>query len=152
MKKENKKIAILTIFLGIIDQISKIWIILINKEIPIFQTGIVLRIVEKENIDVTNNITHILIAIIAVIVMVRYITSNNQFIRKESKIILSFGIAGIISNSIDRVIRGNVVTFIDFGKNITLNLSYIYLIIAWVGFIIILLKNSTKGVGEKWKS
>lgn len=149
MKKENKKIAILTIFLGIIDQISKIWIILINKEIPIFQTGIVLRIVEKENIDVTNNITHILIAIIAVIVMVRYITSNNQFIRKESKIILSFGIAGIISNSIDRVIRGNVVTFIDFGKNITLNLSYIYLIIAWVGFIIILLKNSTKGVGEK---
>ena len=149
MKKENKKIAILTIFLGIIDQISKIWIILINKEIPIFQTGIVLRIVEKENIDVTNNITHILIAIIAVIIMVRYITSNNQFIRKESKIILSFGIAGIISNSIDRVIRGNVVTFIDFGKNITLNLSYIYLIIAWVGFIIILLKNSTKGVGEK---
>lgn len=149
MKKENKKIAILTIFLGIIDQISKIWIILINKEIPIFQTGIVLRIVEKENIDVTNNITHILLAIIAFIIMVRYITSNNQFIRKESKIILSFGIAGIISNSIDRVIRGNVVTFIDFGKNITLNLSYIYLIIAWVGFIIILLKNSTKGVGEK---
>lgn len=149
MKKENKKIAILTIFLGIIDQISKIWIILINKEIPIFQTGIVLRIVEKENIDVTNNLTHILLAIIAVIVMVRYITSNNQFIRKESKIILSFGIAGIISNSIDRVIRGNVVTFIDLGKNITLNLSYIYLIIAWVGFIIILLKNSTKGVGEK---
>lgn len=149
MKKENKKIAILTIFLGIIDQISKIWIILINKEILIFQTGIVLRIVEKENIDVTNNLTHILLAIIAVIVMVRYITSNNQFIRKESKIILSFGIAGIISNSIDRVIRGNVVTFIDFGKNITLNLSYIYLIIAWVGFIIILLKNSTKGVGEK---
>lgn len=149
MKKENKKIAILTIFLGIIDQISKIWIILINKEILIFQTGIVLRIVEKENIDVTNNLTHILLAIVAVIVMVRYITSNNQFIRKESKIILSFGIAGIISNSIDRVIRGNVVTFIDFGKNITLNLSYIYLIIAWVGFIIILLKNSTKGVGEK---
>lgn len=149
MKKENKKIAILTIFLGIIDQISKIWIILINKEIPIFQTGIVLRIAEKENIDVTNNLTHILLAIIAVIVMVRYITSNNQFIRKKSKIILSFGIAGIISNSIDRVIRGNVVTFIDFGKNTTLNLSYIYLTIAWVGFIIILLKNSTKGVGEK---
>ena len=138
MKKEKKQDKIITIFIITIltiDQITKI---------IMYQKG-------KATISNYNNNNgySIVISILIVIMIIRYISSNNTFIKNGTKIILSFAIAGAISNVIDRIWNKNVIVFIKIGTSITLNLSYIYIIIAWIGMAMILTKNSIRFINER---
>lgn len=127
--KRNKVIIFIIIIIGLlIDQVTKI--IAINK-------GINLEPAE-------NNSYHILITIIAIILIIRYISRDNSYIKLDTKIILSFGITGAIGNLIDRILKGYVIVFLNMGHSIIINLAYIYIAIAWVGMALILTKNSFK--------
>lgn len=134
-KKEKIIIYISIIILLLIDQITKI--IAINYGWKI------------ENSNTTNNNYHIFISIIIIFLIIRYISNNNSFIKIGTKFILSFAIAGGIGNLIDRIWNKNVILFINFNNHIELNLSYIYILIAWIGMAIILTRNTKTFLNDK---
>jgi len=133
-KKQKIIILILIISLLIIDQILKITYIT-TQEINI-----------EKSID---NTSYMVISIMAIILLVKYILNDNSFIKMDSRIILSFAIAGAISNIIDRLWAGNVINNIKMPLFIDINLSYIYILITWIGMAVILTKYSIKRVKEK---
>ena len=89
-----------------------------------------------------NNGYYIIISIIIVLMIIRYISNENTYIKKGTKTILSLAVAGAIGNMIDRIWNGYVIVFINLGKDFYINFAYIYIIIAWVGMAAILAKNS----------
>ena len=135
MKKKEKLIVfILIIILLLIDQITKIIAI---------KQGWMIR-----KTDTNGNVQYILTSIIIVLVIIRYIFNNNSFIKIYTRIILSFGISGGIGNLIDRIWNKSVILFINF-NNIELNISYIYILIAWIGMAVILTKDTAKFLKNK---
>ena len=138
---KNKEKKILIILIGILillDQIIKITMLLLGKNVI-------------QNIELKENIKYIIINLIIIGMIIRYINSNNSFIKKDSKIVLSFAIAGAISNVIDRIIRGYVINYINISGFFSINLSYIYIILSWLGLAIILTKNTRAMIKENKK-
>lgn len=134
-KKNHNKIIIAIIVIAlIIDQITKI-------------------ISYKQGWNTVNESTdnnyYMIMTIIIVLLIARYIRTDNSFIKLDTKIILSFAISGAIGNLIDRIWNKNVITFIKLGNFLDLNLSYIYIIIAWVGMAVILAINSMKIIKDR---
>jgi len=145
-EKERKKLIILIIILTAVDQIIKIFIYKTNIKI-IAENGWGIGILN--NTKTENNVAYILISILAVIALVRYIKSNNTFIKMDSRVILSFAIAGAISNAIDRVWNGGTINYINIPNFSALNLSYVYFIITWIGMAVILTKYTSDRIKEK---
>ena len=81
--------------------------------------------------------------------IIRYISNDNTFIKLDTKIILTLAISGAVGNVIDRIWNQKVLIFINLGHSIHLNLSYIYVLIAWIGLAAILTRNSMKILKEK---
>ena len=147
MKDKEKRILIILVSaLVIVDQIIKI--IMYNSKIQIINS-IGWGIGVLNNIKTENNLAYILISIVAVIALVRYIKSNNSYIKMYSRIILSFSIAGAISNAIDRVWNGGTINYINIPNFSALNLSYVYFIITWIGMAVILTKYTSDRIKEK---
>ena len=135
---KKQKIIILVLITGliIIDQIIKIMYI------------------TKQGINIqktTDNTSYILISIIAIIVLIRYIISDNSFIKMDSRIVLSFAISGATSNIIDRILTGSVINNIKIPTFTDINLAYIYILITWIGMAIILTRYSLNILNEKRK-
>lgn len=134
--KDRKILIIIFIIALILDQVTKVigyvngWNINING-------------------DNSNNGYYIIMTIIIVIMIIRYISNENTFIKLDTKVILTLAISGAIGNLIDRIWNKNVIIFIDLGKSIYLNFAYIYVLIAWIGLAAILTKNTMKILKEK---
>ena len=128
--KENKKLIVLIIVSLILDQVTKI--ISYKQKINLVPSELAME----------NNGYYIIISIIIVLMIIRYISNENTYIKKGTKIILSLAVAGAIGNVIDRIWNGYVIVFINLGKDFYINFAYIYIIIAWVGMAAILAKNS----------
>ena len=127
-EKKDKKILIIIFFIALIlDQISKI---------IAYKNG------WNISSEFSNNGYNIVITLIIVLMLVRYISNDNTFIKLDTKIILTLAISGAIGNLIDRIWNQNVIIFIDLGKSIHLNFAYIYVLIAWIGFAAILTRNT----------
>ena len=146
--KEKKIVIILIIALILIDQIAKILIFKTNMTL-INEAGWGIGVLANQKSE--NNLAYILISIIAVMMLVRYINSNNTFIKTNSRVILSFAIAGAISNAIDRVWNGGTINYINIPKFTPINLSYVYFIITWIGMAVILTKYTSDRIKEKKK-
>ena len=134
-KKEKYTVFILIIILLLIDQITKF--------IAIKQGWVI------NNSNTGNNGYYILISIIIVFMLLRHIFNNNSFIKTFTRIILSLGISGGIGNLIDRIWNKNVILFINLNNHIELNISYVYILIAWIGMAVILTKDSAKFLQDK---
>jgi len=145
-KKERKTLIFLIIILTAIDQILKIVLFTSNYQLGSI-TGWSLGVLSNKKSE--NNISYILVAIIAIIAIGRYIKSNNSFIKMDSRVILSFTIAGAISNTIDRLWNGTTINYINMPKFSSINLAYIYFIITWIGMAIILTKYTSQRILEK---
>ena len=145
-EKERKTLIFLIIILTAIDQILKIVLFTSNYQLGSI-TGWSLGILSNKKSE--NNISYILVAIIAIIAIGRYIKSNNSFIKMNSRVILSFTIAGAISNTIDRLWNGTTINYINIPHFSSLNLAYIYFIITWIGMAIILTKYTSQRILEK---
>ena len=144
--KEKKIIYILIIALIIIDQIAKI--LIFKTDITLINNaGWGIGILTNQKSE--NNIAYILISIVAVMMLVRYINSNNTFIKKDTRVILSFAISGAISNSIDRIWNGGTINYINIPNFTPINLSYVYFIITWIGMAVILTKYTSDRIKEK---
>ena len=137
-EKQRKRILTTIFFIALIlDQVAKL-ISYIN--------GWNLNINTNNN---NNNGYYIVMTIIVVIMIIRYISNENTFIKLDTKIILTLGISGAVGNLIDRIWNRNVIIFINLGKSIYLNLSYIYILIAWIGLAAILTKNTMKIIKDR---
>ncbi len=145
-EKEKKIIIILIVVLIVIDQILKFFLYNSNIQITT-ENGWGIGIIN--NTKTENNLVYILISILAVMALVRYIKSNNTFIKMNSRVILSFSIAGAISNAIDRVWNGGTINYIIIPNFSALNLSYVYFIITWIGMAVILTKYTSDRIKEK---
>ena len=77
------------------------------------------------------------------------IKSDNQFITKRIKILLSLAFAGGVSNIIDRLCRGSVVEFIHIGNFPTFNMADVCILIGWVSFVAIFASFSAKELSKK---
>lgn len=127
-EKKDKKILIVIFLIALIlDQISKI---------IAYKNG------WNISSEASNNGYNIVITLIIVLMLIRYISNDNTFIKLDIKIILTLAISGAIGNLIDRIWNQNVIIFIDLGKSIHLNFAYIYVLIAWIGFAAILTRNT----------
>ena len=104
--KDRKLLLIIFIIALVLDQVTKVigyvngWNININS-------------------DNSNNGYYIIMTII--IVIIRYISNENTFIKLDTKVILTLAISGAIGNLIDRIWNKNVIIFMDLGKSIYLN-------------------------------
>ena len=86
-----------------------------------------------------------------VLMIIRYISNDNTFIKFDTKVVLSLAIAGAIGNLIDRIWNQSVIVFIHLGNNFNINLAYIYIGVAWIGLAVILTKNFMKILKDKKK-
>lgn len=133
-KKEKKILIILIIILVLVDQIIKI--------IDITKGNIS---IQKDK----DNISYILINIIASTIIIRYMLSNNSFVKLDSRILLSLTLAGIISNTIDMIWAKDVITYINVPSFARINLSYIYIAITWIGMAVVLTRFTANRIKEK---
>ena len=125
--KDKKILIVIFLIALILDQISKI---------IAYKNG------WNISSEASNNGYNIVITLIIVLMLIRYISNDNTFIKLDTKIILTLAISGAIGNLIDRIWNQNVIIFIDLGKSIHLNFAYIYVLIAWIGFAAILTRNT----------
>ena len=144
--KEKKILSILIAILILVDQIFKI--VIYNSKIQLINsTGWGIGVLNNTKSE--NNIAYILISVVAVIMLVRYISSNNSYIKMNSRVILSFAVAGAISNAIDRIWNGGIINYISIPKFSPLNLSYMYFIVTWLGMAFILTVFTRDRIKEK---
>lgn len=136
LNKIYKRVFILIFILILIDQITK---------------GIIYTDFQEFNVNTTENIKHIFISCIIIFIIFRYILNKNRFIKNSSRYILSFAVAGGIGNLIDRIIFHYIRNFIEIKNFTNINLSYIYIFIAWLGMAIILTIDTADIITEKKK-
>lgn len=132
VKKINKfGIAIIIIIIAIIviDQISKIIIQNVGN-IDIEQNTYSIS-----GADSNSAMMYIVTNLIIILIIARFMLSQNQFIDKILKVFLSFIIAGGISNLIDRIARGYVLEWISVSKIEWLpmfNIADIFVLVGWI--------------------
>lgn len=144
--KKERKITKETIFLiGLIaiiillDQGLKIWVHMTG-ETNIISGILSLKINEntKPAYGIGSNSTtmYVLTNIVILGVIFKFMTTQNQFVDRKFKVFLSFILAGGISNTIERIIRGYVTEFLDFGHKIPVfNIADIFVVIGWIAIV-----------------
>ena len=158
MKKEEKRnlkklyivIGIIVFVILMIDQISKV-VMIHSGEVTIIPNTFVLIVDEsnKGRYEDTSKALNILTNLVIICIIYGIIKSDNQFVTKKTKILLSFAFAGGISNIIDRIFRGNVVEFIDFTNLPAFNIADICIAIGWIAFVAIFASFSAKELSNK---
>lgn len=113
-------IIIISIILLCIDQISKLLVVnLLTKtdSITIIKNFFYLTYINNDgaafSILVGKRIFLILIAVLVIVMLIRYIKKNN-IQNKLELVSISLIIGGSLGNLMDRVIRGYVIDFLDF--------------------------------------
>lgn len=143
LKKEYKIIILIIVILILIDQILKI--IVANSGDVTLINGILSLNISK-NINGTygqnsnSTILYVITNLIVVVVVSKFIFSQNQFVDKKTKIFLSLIISGGISNIIDRLIRGFVIEFIKIGNLPAFNFADLCIAVGWISMIAIFTK------------
>ena len=146
--KNKKTLIIIAIILVLIDQIAKI--LMLNMDfVLINQNGFGLRLEQNPSTD--NNIAYILISGIEIYLILKYMKSNNSFIKFSNRIVLDFALAGAISNLIDRIWLGHVINYISIPFFTNMNLGYFYIIITWIGLAAVLTKYTMNNMKKRKK-
>ena len=158
MKKEEKKklkklyiiLAIMIFLIILIDQLSKV-LVVHYEQITLVADKIVLRPSEMQTgmYDETSRGVTIITNLVIVGIILGIIKSDNQFITKRTKILLSLAFAGGVSNIIDRLCRGSVVEFIHIGNFPAFNIADVCILIGWVSFVAIFASFSAKELTKK---
>ncbi len=122
VKKINKfdiAIIIIIIVIIVIDQISKI----------------IVQNTYSMGTDSNSGMTYIVTNLIIIVLITRFMLSQNQFVDKVLKVFLSFIVAGGISNLIDRIVRGYVLEWINISRIEWLpmfNIADIFVMAGWI--------------------
>ena len=150
LKKLYIKLAIMIFLIIFIDQLSKV-LVVHYEEISLLSGNIVLKQSQISNsaYDETSRGVNILTNLVIVGIILGIIKSDNQFLTKKTKILLSLAFAGGVSNIIDRLCRGNVVEFIHIGNFPPFNIADVCILIGWVSFVAIFASFSAKEFVKK---
>ena len=158
MRKEEKKklkklyfiLAIMIFLIIFIDQLSKV-LVVHYEEISLLSGKIILKQAEitDNTYDETSRGVTIITNLVIVGIILGIIKSDNQFVTKKTKILLSLAFAGGVSNIIDRLCRGSVVEFIHIGNLPAFNIADICILIGWVSFVAIFASFSAKELSKK---
>ena len=160
-KKLSRESILLIGFVAIIilvDQVFKFWVQNVGEMSAI--SGILNLKVSENNsaaygIGSNSTIMYVLTNLIILSVIFKFITAQNEFVDKKLKVFLSFIIAGGISNVIDKVLRGYVIEYIDFGQVLNIpvfNIADLFVIIGWVSVAAIFASFTIKEWrSKKWK-
>jgi signal peptidase II len=158
---KNKKLSkeawlFISIVIGIVvlDQALKIWVQNIG-ELAVIPGILKFKLNENTSaaygIGSNSTLTYVATNIVILGVIFKFITTQNAFVDTKLKVFLSFILAGGISNVIERVIRGYVTEFMDFGEAINFpvfNLADIFIIIGFVAMAAIFASFTVK----EWRS
>lgn len=152
-RKQSKKLYLMMtimIFLIIfVDQLSKALIIHYG-DITMIPDKMILKQAEMQNVyDETSKSVTILTNLVIIGIILGIIKSDNQFVTRKTKILLSFAFAGGVSNIIDRLCRGSVVEFIHIGNFPAFNIADVCILIGWVSFVAIFASFSAKELTKK---
>lgn len=145
-KKLNKEmmllITIVVMIIGI-DQAFKIWMQSME-QVNVISGVLNFKMTQNTSAayGIGSNSTAMYLATNVVIlgIICKFIMTQNEFVDRKLKIFLSFILAGGLSNVIDRLMRGYVTEFIDFGQVIGLpifNIADIFVLIGWVAVVAI---------------
>lgn len=141
LKKEHKKFLIIILILILVDQILK-FIVVKNNNFTLIDGILKFCVYENTNgtYGVGNNSTimYILTNLVVIIIAFQFLTSENQFVDKKTRIFLALIIAGGASNCIDRAFRGYVVEFIDFTDLFSFpifNFADICILVGWISMV-----------------
>lgn len=158
---KNKKLSkeawlFISIVIGIVvlDQALKIWVQNIG-ELAVIPGILKFKLNENTSaaygIGSNSTLTYVATNIVILGVIFKFITTQNAFVDTKLKVFLSFILAGGISNVIERVMRGYVTEFMDFGEAINFpvfNLADIFIIIGFVAMAAIFASFTVK----EWRS
>lgn len=153
MKKIDTKykIGIFVIVLILLEQLTKVIILLNKDKLPITVINNVLNLSYVENsgaafgIKVGSVWTFILVNIVVLGILIKFVHCQMSKLNSKIVIILSLIIAGGISNLIDRIFRGYVVDFIDITPIVNFpvfNFADIMIVVAVLVFGFIVIKNT----------
>ena len=139
MKKVKKVyciIGIIVFLIIFIDQLSKILVIHYGN-IEWISNMITLSPNESSSgmYEETSKGINILTNLVIIFIIFGIIKSHNQFISNKTKILLSFALAGGISNIIDKLCRGDVVEFIKISNFPVFNIADLCIVIGWISFV-----------------
>lgn len=145
--KIRNRIIIFIIIMLIIDQISKI--VVINNS---FSVGIIsFEAEEKAKMKFMELLFSMLTDIAIFAVIIKFIKEQSKNMNRKIRVSLELVLAGGISNFVDKIWNGNVVTFIKIAKLPILNFSYILIFIGWISFLIFMAKDTIK-IKDEMKS
>lgn len=141
-KRITKEMIFLIGFILIIvllDQGSKIWMHSVD-EINVFSGILSFKVNQNTNpaygIGSNSTIMYVATNIVILGIIFKFMTTQNQFVDRKFKIFLAFILAGGISNTIERMIRGYVTGFINLGHNLPIfNIADIFVVFGWVAVV-----------------
>lgn len=142
MQNDKKiKISIILIIFAIItiDQIAKI--IIINNDSYTIGT---ISLKYEENAEKDSAMISILTDIVVFIIIIKFLKEQDKNMDNKVRTSLAFILGGGISNLIDKIWNKDVIGFIKIGKLPAINIAYIILIIGWIAFITLMVKNTIK--------
>jgi len=153
INKKDITLIIIVITIILIDQITKI-VIKSMGETSVISGILTFRINENTNgaygIGASSSFMYVITNLVILSVILKFIMTQNEYVDKKIKIILSFILAGGISNVIDRIFRGYVLEFIDFKDKINIpvfNIADIFILLGWTAFVVIFISFIIK----EWK-
>ncbi len=162
MKNVSKKykIVIFVTVLVLLEQLTKIVILMNREKLPITVINNVFMLSYVENSGVAFGIkvgsiwSFIVINIVILGIIIKFMYSQLQELNNKTIILLSLVLAGGISNLVDRVFRGYVVDFLDITPIINFpvfNFADIMIVVAVFVFGVMMIKNIMKD-GKKGNS
>ena len=142
-KTSNKKAYLMFIFIIffiiVIDQLTKIFALNTNNT-NIVPDILTINVSQNTNgiygVNSNSVLLYVLTNLIVITILIKFITSQNEFIDTKIKVFLSAIVAGGISNTIDRIFRGYVLEFISFKSLPIINIADICIFIGWLCFIV----------------
>lgn len=154
------KIIIFVTFLVLLEQLTKIIILMNRDKLPITVINNVFMLSYVENSGVAFGIkvgsvwSFIVINIVILGIIIKFMYSQLQELNNKTIVIFSLVLAGGISNLIDRVFRGYVVDFLDITSIVNFpvfNFADIMIVVAVLIFGVMMIKNIVKD-GKKGNS
>lgn len=147
------KIIIFVTSLVLLEQLTKIIILMNRDKLPITVINNVFMLSYVENSGVAFGIkvgsvwSFIVINIVILGIIIKFMYSQLQELNNKTIVIFSLVLAGGISNLIDRVFRGYVVDFLDITPMINFpvfNFADIMIVVAVLIFGVLMIKNIVK--------
>lgn len=134
--KKNKKLLLIILFIAIlvvIDQISKILLIDVQKDVisNLIKIDTVKNYGGAFGVGQKSTTTFIITNIIVIGILIRFMHMQREQIDKKTYVALSLVIAGAIGNLIDKIFRGYVLEFIIV-KSLAFNIADAFIILGWI--------------------